>query len=76
MLIAMLVASEEFIERPKVFSRRTFLKSGSQFHTSTGIAGMDHQAVQEVVARPKPDVIPGESFHGAEFGCVSFISEV
>jgi len=62
-LFAVVVASEPVIDRPKGFSRRTFMPpTEAKFRTSSGLAGWDHQAVQEVAAKtPKA---PGKSFAG------------
>lgn len=59
--IAVAMASEPIVERPKSFSRRAFIPhTESKFHTSSGLAGWDHQAVKEVAAKtPKS---PGKSF--------------
>lgn len=60
-LVAVAVASEE-VMKPKRFSRRAFLpKTESKFHTSSGIAGMDHEQIKEVVATaPKADDASGK----------------
>jgi hypothetical protein len=63
-LLAVAVASEQDVQRPKGFGRRRGFIPRESRHPSTGLGGLDHSgsAVKEVVARDsKPGVAPGKS---------------